>query len=341
MLVGDLLVFHRESKAISIRQAALWTVLWCGLALAFNGLIWYFYGADNAVLFLTGYLVEWSLSMDNVFVFAVIFTFFGVPMKYQYRVLFWGILGAIVLRLTFIVVGKELIDAFHWVLLIFGLFLVYTGMKLALVGDTDPHPDKNIILRIARRLFPVAKENHGEKFFVIENGRRCITPLFLVLLVIESTDVMFAVDSVPAIFSITRDEFLVFTSNIFAILGLRALYFLLLGAMNKFRYLHYGLSAVLTFVGLKMITEYGLENWAAFKEVFVTYLWKVEGHKPVSPLASLLTIITLLGLAVLASFLANRRDARAARIAPPEPGDATSEGVLAATGDSVASEKDV
>jgi TerC family integral membrane protein len=191
--------------------------------------------------------------MDNVFVFAVIFSFFKVPLKYQYRVLFWGILGAVVMRLSFILLGAALIERFAWIMPIFGVFLIYTGIKLALSDESEVDPDKNLLMRLARRLFPVAREDHGDRFFVVENGRRAITPLFLVLLVVESTDVLFAVDSVPAIFVITRDEFTVFTSNIFAILGLRALYFLLAGVMDLFRYLNYGLSAVLIFVGLKVV----------------------------------------------------------------------------------------
>jgi tellurite resistance protein TerC len=255
VLTLDLLVFHRHSKESTLREAAAWTVAWCSLALAFNGLVWFWLGRRPAVEFLTGYIIEWSLSMDNVFVFAVVFSFFGVPRKYQYRVLFWGILGAVLMRLTFVLLGSALISRFGWVLPIFGLFLIYTGFKLAFQGDSEVHPEKNWLMRLARRLFPVAHGDHGERFFVRDAGKLSVTPLFLVLLVIESTDVVFAVDSVPAIFGITRDPFIVFTSNIFAILGLRALYFLLAGVMDMFRYLKYGLAAVLVFVGMKMTAD--------------------------------------------------------------------------------------
>jgi len=302
VLVLDLFVFHRDSHEPTLRESALWTVIWCSLALAFNGLVWWWRGSEIAIQFLTGYLVEWSLSMDNVFVFAVVFSFFGVPLKYQYRVLFWGILGAVVMRLIFIVLGAALIERFDWVMPIFGAFLVYTAFKLATHGDSDVNPDKNILLRIARKLFPVAKQTHGEKFFVVENGKRCITPLFLVLLVVESTDVLFAVDSVPAIFGITQDAFTVFTSNIFAILGLRALYFLLAGVMDMFRYLNYGLSAVLAFVGFKMLGDW----WT--------------GHHMFAPAVSLLIILSLLAVSIIASLVANRRDAarELAALADPE-----------------------
>ncbi len=290
LLVLDLFVFHRKSHEPTLRESAIWTVIWCTLALAFNGLVWAWRGSDRAVEFLTGYLVEWSLSMDNVFVFAVIFSFFGVPLKYQYRVLFWGILGAILMRLSFILAGSALLERFAWVMPGFGLFLIYTAVKLVGHKEADVNPEKNLLMRAARRLFPVARENHGERFFAVEQGRFCITPLFLVLLVVESTDVLFAVDSVPAIFGITRDKFTVFTSNIFAILGLRALYFLLAGVMDMFRYLNYGLATVLAFVGIKMIGEY----------------W--QGDHFFEPLVSLAIILALLAVSIAASIIANRRE---------------------------------
>ena len=298
LLTLDLVVFHRDSHEPTLRESAIWTVVWCSIALAFNALIWYWRGPTIAVEFLTGYLVEWSLSMDNVFVFAVIFSFFGVPLKYQYRVLFWGILGAVVMRLTFILAGAALLERFHWAMPIFGAFLIYTGIKLAMHSDSQVDPDSNLLMRLAKKLFPVAKENHGERFFAIEDGRRTITPLFLVLLVVESTDVLFAVDSVPAIFGVTKDPFTVFTSNIFAILGLRALYFLLAGVMDLFRYLNYGLSAVLAFVGIKMVGEY------------------FTGHHLVSPAVSLVIILSLLGLSIAASIVAKRREDAAAAEGP-------------------------
>jgi tellurite resistance protein TerC len=292
LLTLDLVVFHRDAHEPTLRESAIWTMVWCSLALAFNGVIWAWRGDEMAVKFLTGYLVEWSLSMDNVFVFAVVFSFFGVPLKYQYRVLFWGILGAVVMRLTFILAGTALLEHFDWMLWIFGAFLIYTGAKLAMHSDSKPDPERNILMRAARRFFNVAKENHGDQFFVVEDGKRCVTPLFLVLLVIESTDVLFAVDSVPAIFGITTDAFTVFTSNIFAILGLRALYFLLAGAIDLFRYLNYGLAGVLIFVGVKMVADY----WT--------------GHH-LTPVASLVIILSLLGISIVASIIVKRRETAA------------------------------
>jgi len=299
MLVLDLFVLHRDAHEPTLRESAGWTVMWSALAFSFCGLIWWWLGPSAASEFLTGYLVEWSLSMDNVFVFAVIFGFFRVPLQYQYRVLFWGILGAVAMRLTFILVGAELIERFNWIMTIFGAFLIYTAFKLAFSGDNEVHPDNNILMRIARKFFPVAKGEHGDKFFVIEDGRRAMTPLFLVLLVIESTDVLFAVDSVPAIFGVVNRnadyfEFIVFTSNVFAILGLRALYFLLAGVMDMFRYLNYGLSAVLAFVGCKMLAEYFIEHEA--------------GHHLIPPWLSLVIILSLLGGSIVASLMAGRKE---------------------------------
>ena len=296
MLVLDLGVFHRTARESTLKESAFWTLIWCGLALAFNGIVWHWFGNHAAVEFLTGYLVEWSLSMDNVFVIAVIFRFFAVPLKEQYRVLFWGILGAVAMRLTFVLTGAALLHRFEWLTWIFGGVLIYTGVKLAFHSHEEMHPDQNVILRLAKRFLPVASGAHGETFFVRENGRRCITPLFLVLLVVESTDVIFAVDSVPAIFSVVNPKadyftFVVFTSNVFAILGLRALYFLLAGVMDRFRYLHYGLSAVLTFVGLKMIAESWFD-WHFFKDF---------------PWATLVVIAAMLGVAIGASLVADRK----------------------------------
>jgi tellurite resistance protein TerC len=287
LLILDMFVFHRHAHEPSLRESAMWTVFWCSLALAFNGWIWWKFDADTAVTFFTGYLVEWSLSMDNVFVFVVIFAYFGVPLKYQYRVLFWGILGAIVMRLTFILVFGELLKRYEWILYFFGAFLLYTGIKLARAHGAETHPDQNIVLRFARRRLRVAEGSHGDHFFVRQNDRLYVTSLFLVLLVIESTDVVFAVDSVPAIFAITQEPFIVFTSNVFAIMGLRALYFLLAGVMNFFRYLSYGLSAILIFIGVKML----LHHW-----------WKPE------PWQSLLVIVFLLGTSIVASLVAARRE---------------------------------
>jgi tellurite resistance protein TerC len=295
LLAMDLFVFHRDDHTPSLRESAGWTLFWCSLAVAFNGLIWWWLGSEPGLAFLAGYVVEWSLSMDNVFVFAVIFRFFHVPRQYQYRVLFWGILGAIVLRLLFVLAGTQLIRHFDWVMPIFGVLLVYTAIKLTVSTGEDVHPEKSLVLRIARKLLPVSKghsQQHGHAFFVREEGKFCITPLFLVLLVVESTDVMFAVDSVPAIFGITLDPFIVFTSNIFAILGLRALYFLLAGVMEMFCYLHFGLAAVLAFVGGGMIADY----WFAGHGEHLIPTW-----------AKLVVIAACLAISIVASILAKKK----------------------------------
>jgi len=294
LLALDLLVFHRHDRVPSLRESAGWTVFWCALAAAFNGLIWWGIGHEAGMAFLTGYVIEWSLSMDNVFVFAVIFRFFQIPVQYQYRVLFWGILGAMVLRLAFVLAGTQLVHHFDWVLPVFGLLLIYTAIRLAWQAGSEVHPEKSLVLRAARRMLPISRgshEQHGHAFFVREDRRLCITPLFLVLLVMESTDVLFAVDSVPAIFGITLDPFIVFTSNIFAILGLRALYFLLAGVMQMFAYLHYGLAAVLGFVGANMIADYLLPH---------------DGTHLIPTWVKLLVIAGLLGLSIVASMATKR-----------------------------------
>jgi len=331
VLVLDLVVFHRHSKEPTLRESAAWTVIWCLMAAAFNGLIWVW--ARNtlpenpklanqiAIEFLLGYLIEWSLSMDTVFVFAVIFTFFRVPLKYQHRVLFWGILGAVVMRLTFILVGTVALNHFDFVIALFGAFLVYTAIKLAVTDEEDVHPEKNRLMRLARKALPVATGSHGNRFFVREQGRFCITPLFLVLLVVESTDVMFAVDSVPAIFGVTKNPFIVFTSNVFAILGLRALYFLLAGVMDMFRYLRYGLAGILGFVGVKMIAEYAVAYCREHAPQYVQWLGDREHLVP--HWASLAVIVTVLAMAIGASLVANRREAAAqpsGTVRPPELG---------------------
>jgi tellurite resistance protein TerC len=308
MLTLDLVVFHRKAHEPTLRESAFWTVFWASLALGFNAIIWKWAGPRPAIEFLNGYLVEWSLSMDNVFVFAVIFGYFRVPLKYQYRVLFWGILGAIVMRLTFVLAGSALIERFHWIMLVFGGFLIFTGIKL-LTKNEEVHPERNWLMQTGKRIFNVASGQHGDHFFVRENGKFCVTPLFLVLLVIESTDVLFAVDSVPAIFALTRDPFIVFTSNIFAILGLRALYFLLAGVMDLFRYLNYGLAAVLIFVGAKMISEFLLPVMGIEFHLF-------KDH----PSISLVVIVSLLSISIIASIVAKRRETR-----HQKPGEAPTE----------------
>jgi tellurite resistance protein TerC len=304
LLTLDLFVFHRHARAPSLRESAGWTVFWILVAMLFCGLTWWWRtaaegaqaGREAAGTFLTAYIVEKSLSMDNVFVFAVIFRFFRVPLEHQYRVLFWGILGAIVLRLAFVLAGVQLIHHFRLVLPLFGLLLIYTALKLAIQSEAEVHPEKSIVLRLARRLLPVSRhEAHTGAFFVRENQRLCITPLLLVLLVVESTDVLFAVDSVPAVLGITTDAFIAFTSNIFAILGLRAMYFLLAGAIEMFRYLHYGLAAVLGFVGLNMIGDYFLVE-AGKPDIHLVPTW-----------AKLLVIAVTLTISIAASMAAKRR----------------------------------
>ncbi len=306
LLVLDLFIFHRHDHKPSLVESTIFTIFWIAVGLAFNGVVWWWgivegLGHDPGVKFLSGYLVEKSLSMDNIFVFVVIFQFFNIPMMYQYRVLFWGILGAIFMRLVFILAGVELFHRIQWVALVFGVFLIYTAYKLARHGGGGKvHPEKNIILRFARRYFRVTKgdhHQHGHDFFAREDGAWCITPMFLVLLVIESTDVVFAVDSVPAIIAITDDRFIAFTSNIFAILGLRALYFLLAGVVEMFRYLHYGLAAVLGFVGVKMIVEWWHEHEGG------------EGHV-ISPWQSLAVIAGLLAVSIIASVIISARAQR-------------------------------
>lgn len=304
LLILDLTVFHKHSHEPSLRESAFWTCFWSALALCFNGFVWWWLGAQPAIEFLTGYLVEWSLSMDNVFVFAVVFAYFGVPLKYQYRVLFWGILGAVFMRLTFVLLGAELVERYKWVLWVFGAFLVYTGIKLAL-SEEKHEPGDNVVIRTIRRIIPVASRSAGDKFFIRENGHLMATPLFLVLVVVECTDVLFAVDSVPAILGVVSSgthymRFIAFTSNVFAILGLRALYFLLAGVMDLFRFLNYGLSAVLIFVGGKMIAEAGRHNqWLADIGGWDLHS---KGHL-IHPAVSLLVIIGLIGTSVIASLV--------------------------------------
>lgn len=253
MLALDLLVFHRKAHAVSLREALAWSCVWVSLALLFALGVYFFRGGEKALEFLTGYVIEWSLSVDNLFVFLVIFSYFAVPPIYQHRVLFWGILGALVLRAIFIATGTALLTNFHWMIYVFGGFLIFTGIKLLFAGEEKIDPEKNPAVRLVRRFMNVTPDYHGQQFFIRKDGRLWATPLLLVLIVVETTDVIFAVDSIPAIFAITLDPFIVYTSNVFAILGLRALFFLLAGVMDMFRYLKVGLSFVLCFVGIKMV----------------------------------------------------------------------------------------
>ncbi len=254
MLALDLGVFHRKAHAIKMREALVWSIVWIGLALCFNAGIYFWFGHEHALEFLTGYLIEKALSVDNLFVFLVLFSYFAVPLQLQHRVLFWGIVGALVMRAGFIMAGATLIQQFHWVIYIFGSFLIFTGIKLLAAREGDSvRPERNLVLRLFRRIVPCIQNYRGARFSVREAGRRYATPLLMVLVVIEATDIVFAVDSIPAIFAITTDPFIVFTSNIFAILGLRALFFLLAGMIGKFQYLKAGLGLVLAFVGVKML----------------------------------------------------------------------------------------
>ncbi|MBK9400393.1 MAG: TerC family protein [Bacteroidetes bacterium] len=273
MLAFDLGIVNRKEKAISFKESILWVAFWSSLALAFNGLVYYWFGPEKAFEFLTGYVIEWSLSVDNLFVFIVIFNFFKVPKQYQHRVLFWGILGALILRGTFIVVGVALFNKFEWMIYIFGGILVFTGLKMLFSNDEeDPKLDKNIFVRACKKILPVTEEYHGKDFFVKKSGRWLATPLFIVLVVVDFTDLVFAVDSIPAVLSISSDPFIVYSSNVFAILGLRSLFFALSGMMDLFRYLKYGLAIILSFVGVKMLISHYVHipvEWALFVVVMI------------------------------------------------------------------------
>jgi TerC family integral membrane protein len=253
ILAIDLGIFHRQAHEVSVREAAAWTATWITLSLCFNAGIYHFLGAKAGLEFLTGYLIEQALSVDNIFVFVLIFTYFSVPARYQHRILFWGILGALIMRGTMIGVGTVLIHRFEWILYIFGAFLVFTGIRMALVEEKGIDVDANPVMTLMRRVLPISNRYSGQKFFVRDAGKLIATPLFAVLVLVETTDVVFAVDSIPAIFAVTTDPFLVYTSNVCAILGLRSLYFLLAGIVDKFRFLQLGLSIVLVFVGAKML----------------------------------------------------------------------------------------
>ncbi len=256
MLAIDLGVFHRKSHTVKLKEALSWSAVWITLALLYNVLIYFWLGQAKALEFLTGYLIEKSLSVDNIFVFLLVFSYFRVAPEHQHKVLFWGIIGALVMRAIFIAIGVTLIQRFDWVVYVFGAVLIYSGIKMALSKDTEIHPDQNPVLRLFRKFFPVTNQYDGDRFWTIQNGRRFATPLMVVLLVVETTDLIFAVDSIPAILAISHDPFIVYTSNVFAILGLRALYFALAGVMNMFHLLHYGLSLILVFVGVKMICSH-------------------------------------------------------------------------------------
>ncbi len=256
MLALDLGVFHRKAHVVSLKESLVWTVVWISLALLFNGGIWHFAGPHKALEFFTGYLIEKSLSIDNVFVFALLFNYFAVPQKIQHKVLFWGVFGALLMRAVMIACGAVLIARFTWIIYLFGGFLILTGVKMIVKREDEIHLERNIVVRWFKKHFPVTAGYREDKFFVRENGVRMATPLFIVLLLVELSDLIFAVDSIPAIFAVSKDPFIVFTSNVFAILGLRSLYFALAGVIDKFHYLKIGLGVVLAFVGLKMLLSH-------------------------------------------------------------------------------------
>jgi tellurite resistance protein TerC len=296
LLAVDLGVFHRRAHKVSIKEATIWSVVWISLAMLFDLGLYLFWDkilpasdlskGEAGLAFFTGYLIEKSLSVDNLFVFVLIFTFFAVPAVYQHRVLFWGIIGALIMRGTLIVVGATLLKEFHWIIYIFGGFLIFTGIRMAIHRDEELHPEQNPLVKLLRRVMPVTENYEGDHFFVRRAGKLLATPLFLVLLIVESTDLIFAVDSIPAIFAVTNDPFIVYTSNVFAILGLRSLYFLLADVVDKFYYLKHGLSVVLVFVGTKMV---------------IADIYKIPIGLSLGVIASILTI------AVLASLMRSRR----------------------------------
>lgn len=289
-LALDLGVFHRHAHVVKFKEALGWTALWFTLAMGFAAALLYLRPHPSATLFLTGYLIELSLSMDNVFVMALIFSYFRVPSEQQHRVLFWGILGALLMRGILIGLGAALIAAFHWILYVFGAFLVYSGVKMIFADTEGVHPEKNPVIRLARKLYPVSPDYEGQRFFTRWEGRMALTPLAIVLLMVETTDLVFALDSIPAIFGITSDPFIVFTSNVFAILGLRSLYFVLAGAIQYFKYLKIGLSIVLVFIGVKMLIEF----------------WEWE----INTTLSLVIVAAILAVSVVLSIVAARFEAR-------------------------------
>jgi tellurite resistance protein TerC len=289
LLVLDLGVFHRKARAVSVKEAAIWSLVWISLALLFNASIYVFSGQDRAIQFLTGYLIEKSLSVDNIFIFVLIFTALSVPVAYQHRVLFWGVLGALIMRGLLILAGAVLLETFHWIFYVFGAFLVITGIRMAMQKKKEMQLEKNSVVRLVRHLVPVTESYEKERFFVRRAGQLMVTPLLLALLVIEVTDLVFAFDSIPAVFAVTEDPFIVYTSNVFALLGLRSLYFVFAGFIEKFYYLKIALAVILVSVGLKMLIAdfYHVPAWL-----------------------SLLVIAFVLAVALLASFIRARRSQR-------------------------------
>lgn len=302
LLLFDLLVFHREAHAVPLKEATIWSVVWIALGLSFTAVIWWWMGSERAGEYLAGYLLEKALSVDNMFVFALVFSYFSLPRELQHRVLFWGILGALIFRGAFIFAGAALLERFDWMFFVFGGFLVITGSRMALRGDEEVHPERNPVLRALRRTVPMTSDYRGDHFFVKDAGRRLATPMLAVLVAVETTDIVFAVDSIPAIFGVTDMPFIVFSSNAFAILGLRALFFVLAGMLHRFDYLQFGLAAVLVLIGLKMIFEE--------LHLFEVPIW-----------LSLGVIGATIGLSVVASLMKERREERTG--AEPSSPDAT------------------
>ena len=296
-LALDLGLFHRHARIVKFKEAAAWSAVWFALAMAFAGAMAHWRGREEAIQFTTGYLIELSLSLDNILVIALIFAWFRVPIQFQHRLLFWGILGALVMRGVMIAAGVELINQFNWVLYVFGAFLVFTGVKMLFSGKETMQPEKNLALRLARKIFAVSPDLDGQKYFTRLDGRFALTPLALVLLLVETTDLIFAVDSVPAVFSVTRKAFIVFTSNIFAIIGLRSLYFLLAGALGYFRYLKIGLSFVLAFIGVKMLLDPHGQEPKGFQVEIPTSV-------------SLMTVATIIVIAIVLSVMVAEREKR-------------------------------
>ena len=301
MMALDLGVFHREAHVVGFKEALTWTGVWVTLALLFNAGVWYFAGPQKALEFLTGYLIEYSLSVDNVFIFALIFSYFAVPPQWQHKVLFWGILGALVMRVIMIFAGVALISRFGWLLYLFGAFLIFTGLKMIFQKDEQVHPEHNPIVRWFRRVVPVTNAHHDDKLVVRVDGRLMATPLMVVLVCVEVTDVIFAIDSIPAIFAVTLDPFIIYTSNVFAIMGLRSLYFVLGGMMGMFHYLKLGLGVVLTFIGVKMLLGHTA--------------WKID------TLVALGVVAAILATSVIASLVhASRARARLSTLPPGSSG---------------------
>ncbi|HXF56296.1 MAG TPA: TerC family protein [Actinomycetota bacterium] len=298
LLALDLFVFHREAHEVSFVEATAFSVFWIVLGLGFGGLVFLWLGPTAGAEYLAGYLIEKSLSVDNIFVFALIFSYFAVPPRYQHRVLFWGILGALIFRAAFIAGGAAFLERFHWAIFVFGGLLVITGIRMASHRHEEIHPERNPVLRAFRRVVPMTPSYRGQRFVVRERGRVMATPLMAVLVLVETTDIVFAVDSIPAIFAVTRDPFIVFSSNAFAILGLRALYFMLAGMIRRFTYLRYGLSVILVYVGVKMLLS----------EIYPIPIW-----------ASLVVIAVVIGASVAVSLVRTARASVAAEAAPADP----------------------